>query len=220
MKISIRPLVAALVLGAAGLSQLPSAHAGCGIAPPTLKPNAWNPSTQAPDMLRFADYRPGDEQGRFLLTSDDGGWHRDAPIVGMWRFTLVTPGPNGTPVVVDIGYAQWHSDGTEIQNSGLHAPITSNFCLGVWKRVGSNSYQLTHFPLAWDSNGENPADAIRLTETVRLTDANHMTGKFTFKVYPWTTTDSLDVSGPAVATVTGTLTAVRVTVDSNVPGAP
>jgi hypothetical protein len=207
-------------MGAAGLSQLHSAHAGCGIAPATLKPNAWNPSTQAPDMLRFAYYRPGEEQGRFLRTADDGGWHYDAPIVGMWRFNLVTPGPNGTTVVVDDGYAQWHSDGTEIQNSGMHAPITSNFCLGVWKQVGSNTYELNHLPLGWDSNGLNPANAIQLTEKVRLTDANHMTGTFTLKVYPWTTTDSLDVSGSAVATVTGTLTAVRVTVDSTVPGAP
>jgi hypothetical protein len=193
-------------MGAAGLSQLHSAHAGCGPTPPTLKPNAWNPSTQAP--------------GGLLLTSYDGGWHHDAPIVGMWRFSLVTPGPNGTPVVADDGYAQWHSDGTEIQNSGMHAPITSNFCLGVWKQVGPNTYRLSHFPLGWDSNGMNPAFAIQLTETVRLKDENHMTGTFTFKVYPWTTTDSLDVSGAAVATVSGTLTAVRVTVDSTVPGAP
>lgn len=218
MKISIRPLMAALVLGAAGLAQLHSAHAGCGFAPPTLKPNAWHPSTQAPDTLRFANYHPGEDAGSFLLTSDDGRWHHDAPIVGMWRFKLVTPGPNGMPIVVDVGYAQWHSDGTEIQNSGLHAPITSNFCLGVWQQVGSK-YKLNHLPLAWDSNGLNPANAIRLTETVWLTDPNNMTGTFTLKVYPWTTTDSLDVSGPAVQTVTGTLTAVRVTVDSSVPGA-
>lgn len=219
MKISIRPLLTALALGAAGLAQLHSAHAGCGFAPPALHPNAWHPSTQAPATLQFADYRPGDEQGRFLLTADDDGWHYDAPIVGMWRFKLVTPGPNGTTIVVDDGYAQWHSDGTEIQNSGLHAPISSNFCLGVWKQVGRNTYRLNHFPLAWDSNGVNPANAIRLTETVRLTDENHMTGTYTLRVYPWTTTDSLQVSGPPVATVTGMLTAVRVTIDSAVPGA-
>ena len=219
MKISFRPLMAALVLGAAALSQLPSAQAGCDMPPPTLKPNAWIPSTPAPAALRFADYRPGYDDGSFLLTSDDGGWHYDAPIVGMWRFKEVTPGPNGTPVVVDDGYAQWHSDGTEIQNSGLHAPITSAFCLGVWKRFGSK-YKLNHFPLAWDSNGLNPANAIWLTETVWLTDQNHMAGTFTIKVYPWTTTDSLNVSGPAVATIKGTLTATRVTVDSTVPGGP
>jgi hypothetical protein len=218
MKISMRPLLAALVLSVAGFSLANSAQAGCGFAPSILKPSAWNPSTQAAPTLRSAFYQPGAE-GRFVLTGDDGGWPNDADIVGMWRFELVTPGPNGTSVVVDDGYAQWHSDGTEIQNSGMHAPITSNFCLGVWKQVGRRTYKLNHFPLGWDPTGQNPANAIQLTQTVELTDENHMTGNFTLKVYPWVTTDSLTVAGPPVATVTGTLTATRVTINSTVPGA-
>jgi hypothetical protein len=155
----------------------------------------------------------------WLANRDDGGWRDEPSIVGMWRFELVT-GPTGA-VVVDDGYAQWHSDGTEIQNSGLHAPITSNFCLGVWKRVGRSTYQLNHFPLAWDSTGQSPANAIQLTETVHLTDDDHMTGTFTLKVYVWTSTDSLNVApGGPVATVKGTINATRVTIDSTVPVAP
>jgi hypothetical protein len=204
----MRPLLAALVLSVAGFSMANSAQAGCDIAPPLLKPNAWNPSTQASPTLRSAYYRSGTE-GRFLLTGDDWGWPGEASIVGMWRFQLLAP--NGT--VVDDGYAQWHSDGTEIQNSGLHAPITSNFCLGVWQQVGPNTYQLNHFPLAWDSTGQSPANAIQITETVKLTDKDHMTGTFKLKVYVWTTPDSLDVApGGPVATVTGTITATRVTI--------
>jgi hypothetical protein len=214
MKTSMRPLLAALVLSVAGFSMANSAKAGCGYAPSPLKPNAWNPSVQASPMLRSADYRPG-EEGRFLLISDSGGWHGNAGIVGMWRFQLLTP----SGAVVDDGYAQWHSDGTEIQNSGLHAPITSSFCLGVWKRVAPNRYQLKHFPLAWDATGQSPANAIQLTETVKLTDENHLTGTFTLKVYVWTSTDSLNVSpGMPVATITGTVTATRVTINSTVPG--
>jgi hypothetical protein len=213
-KISMRPLLAALALSVAGFSIANGAQAGCGFLPSQVKPNAWNPSTEAPATLRSADYRPGAE-GRFLLISDDGGWSGDAGIVGMWRFQLVAP--NGA--VVDDGYAQWHSDGTEIQNSGLHAPITSNFCLGVWKQVGPRTYQLNHFPLAWDMTGQSPANAIQITETVKLTDENHMTGRFTLKVYVWTSTDSLDVApSTPVATVTGTVTATRVTINSTVPG--
>ena len=216
MKISMRPFLAALVLSVAGLSLANSAQAGCGFAPSLLKPNAWNPSTQASPMLQSAYYRPGAE-GRFLLTGDDGGWPGEVGIVGMWRFQLLAP--NGA--VVDDGYVQWHSDGTEIQNSGLHAPITSNFCLGVWKQVGPNSYKLNHFPLAWDATGQSPANAIQLTETVKLTDKDHYTGTFTLNVYLWTTTDSLNVAaGGPVATVSGTITATRVTVDSTVPVAP
>jgi len=215
MIIPMRPLLAALVLSVAGFSMANSAQAGCDIAPPLLKPNAWNPSTQASPTLRSAYYRSGTE-GRFLLTGDDGGWPGEASIVGMWRFQLLAP--NGA--VVDDGYAQWHSDGTEIQNSGLHAPITSNFCLGVWQQVGPNTYQLNHFPLAWDSTGQSPANAIQITETVKLTDKDHMTGTFKLKVYVWTTPDSLDVApGGPVATVTGTITATRVTIYSTVPGA-
>jgi hypothetical protein len=215
MIIPMRPLLAALVLSVAGFSMANSAQAGCDIAPPLLKPNAWNPSTQASPTLRSAYYRSGTE-GRFLLTGDDWGWPGEASIVGMWRFQLLAP--NGT--VVDDGYAQWHSDGTEIQNSGLHAPITSNFCLGVWQQVGPNTYQLNHFPLAWDSTGQSPANAIQITETVKLTDKDHMTGTFKLKVYVWTTPDSLDVApGGPVATVTGTITATRVTIYSTVPGA-
>ena len=215
MIIPMRPLLAALVLSVAGFSMANSAQAGCDIAPPLLKPNAWNPSTQASPTLRSAYYRSGTE-GRFLLTGDDWGWPGEASIVGMWRFLLVAP--NGA--VVDDGYAQWHSDGTEIQNSGLHAPDTSNFCLGVWQQVGPNTYQLNHFPLAWDSTGQSPANAIQITETVKLTDKDHMTGTFKLKVYVWTTPDSLDVApGGPVATVTGTITATRVTIYSTVPGA-
>ncbi len=213
MKISTRPLLPVLVLGLAGLSIATSAQAGCGFVS-SLKPNAWNPATQAAPALRPAYDSPG-TGGPLLLMSDAGGWPGDGGIVGMWRFQLLAP--NGA--VVDDGYAQWHSDGTEIQNSGVHAPITSNFCLGVWKQIGPRTYQLNHFPLGWEATGQSPANAIQLTETVRLTDDNHLTGTFTLKVYVWTRTDSLDVSpGTPVATVTGTLTATRVTINSTVPG--
>src|SRR5208282_3602803 len=151
MKISKRPLLAALVLSVGGFSIANSAQAGCGFAPPLLKPSAWNSSTQTSPTLLSAVYRPGAE-GRFLLT---GGVPDEAGIVGMWQFQLLAP--NGA--VVDDGYAQWHSDGTEIQNTGMHAPITSNFCLGVWKQVGFRTYQLNHFPLAWDASGQSPANA-------------------------------------------------------------
>jgi hypothetical protein len=67
--------------------------------------------------------------------------------------------------------------------------------------------------------GQSPANAIQITETVKLTDENHFTGTFTLKVYVWTSTDSLDVvPSMPVATVTGTVTATRVTINSTVPG--
>jgi len=211
-----------MIAGLFALAIAGQSYAGCGgaSAPNSKLPTdlvSPSPSTVRSSHFLSAVYHPGSE-GLFRPISDDGGWREEASIVGMWRFELVTPGPMGTPVVVDDGYAQWHADGTEIQNSGLHAPITSSFCLGVWKQVGRTTYKLNHFPLSWDPTGKNPANAIQITETVELTDEDHMIGTFTLKVYPWTTPDSLNAGGPAVATVTGTLTATRVTIDSLVPG--
>lgn len=197
-------------LGLAALGATVQANAGCIDA--TFQKGSTGGTSNG---LKFtpAVYRVDDTAGSFVRVGD---WHEDNGIVGMWRFQLVAP--NGA--VVDFGYAQWHSDGTEIQNSGLHAPITSNFCLGVWKQVGPGTYQLNHFPLAWDVTGQSPANAIQLTEKVKLTDEDHLTGTFTLKVYVWTSTDSLDVApSTPVATVTGTITATRVTIDSTVPGA-
>jgi hypothetical protein len=216
MKITMRPLLGALVLSAAGLLAANSAHAGCGLTLPTLKPNAWNPSTQVNPGLRSAYYRPGAE-GQFLLT---GYGPDEAGIVGMWRFQLVSP----VAGVVDYGYAQWHSDGTEIQNSGLHAPDTSNFCLGVWQQVGPNRFQLNHFPLAWTGTsgggGTNlPAAAIQITETVKLIDYDHMSGTFTLTAYAWDGSDGLNVGAMLGSPLKGTVTATRVTIFSTVPGA-
>ena len=42
-----------------------------------------------------------------------------APIVGLWKIQFILPGagPMGEDVVIDDGYATWHSDGTELMNS-------------------------------------------------------------------------------------------------------
>jgi hypothetical protein len=215
MKISLRPMFAALALSAVSLSTINSAHAACGSTPHALKPVAWDSAARTSFALRPAVYHPGSDEGRFVLASNDWDRNDEPSIIGMWRFELLAP----SGALVDDGYAQWHSDGTEIQNSGVHAPPTSNFCLGVWEKVASRTYKLNHFPLGWDATGQASAVEIQLTETVKLTDDDHMTGTFTLKVYPWDSTKGLDVSGPPVQTVTGTVTAQRVTINSGVPGA-
>jgi hypothetical protein len=216
MRSSLRLLSAVLLLGTAGLLTVNAAQAGCGFVPaPTVKPNAWNSADQSGATFRPAVYHPGTDGG-FLRVNEE--WGYEPGIVGMWRFQMTTPGPNGTSVLVDDGYAQWHSDGTEIQNSGLHAPKTSNFCLGVWKQTGFNTYKLNHFPMAWDATGDNPANPIQLTMTVKQTDSDHFSGSFTLKVYTWDGVELTNASGPPVATITGKITAVRVTIDSVVPG--
>jgi len=77
-------------------------------------------------------------------------------IVGLWHFTFSSVGnsafgiPDGASL--DTGYAQWHSDGTEIMNSSRD-PATGNFCLGVYKSDGHRSYKLNHFAISWDNTG-------------------------------------------------------------------
>ena len=80
-------------------------------------------------------------------------------IVGMWHFTFASDGNNVAPFFIpdgaplDDGYAQWHSDGTEIMNS-FRDPATGNFCLGVWEAEGGRTYKLNHFALSWDNTGK------------------------------------------------------------------
>ena len=83
----------------------------------------------------------------------------DASIVGLWQFVFSSQGNNVVPFLIpdgaplDAGYAQWHSDETEIMNSGRD-PATSNFCLGTWKSIGHRRYKLNHFALSWDNTGK------------------------------------------------------------------
>jgi hypothetical protein len=91
------------------------------------------------------------------FTKGDDHFDDDVSVVGFWHVKLVSDGissgvPGGVPfgAPVDAGYSQWHSDGTEIMNSGHFAPNQSNFCLGVWERVGQRQYKLNHFATFWD----------------------------------------------------------------------
>ena len=80
----------------------------------------------------------------------------EVSIVGMWSFQFIAQGNvNHTPAIpdgamVDFGYTQWHSDETEITNSGGRSPAVENFCLGVWGKTGFNTYELNHFAFNYD----------------------------------------------------------------------
>jgi hypothetical protein len=81
------------------------------------------------------------------------------PIVGFWKVTFTAEGngkegpPDNTPI--DSGFAQWHSDGTEIMNSG-RPPQNGDFCLGVWEKTGRPRYKLNHFALGNIIDPANP----------------------------------------------------------------
>jgi hypothetical protein len=109
----------------------------------------------------------------------------------------------------------WHNDGTEIMNSGRPAQ-DGDFCMGVWVKAGANRYKLNHF--AWGGNDTtnapsgigNPQGPTHVIETVILSsDATSYSGKFTLVVY--------DTSGHVTATIRGTISATRITIDTTVP---
>lgn len=99
-------------------------------------------------------------------------------IVGMWSFKMIANGQT-----IDFGYQQWHSDETELMNSGGRAPATENFCMGVWKQNGPSHYHLNHYALSYDSSGTLNA-RVNIKEDVTLDrSGTTYSGPFTLDVY-------------------------------------
>jgi hypothetical protein len=138
-------------------------------------------------------------------------------IVGMWKIELVSKGntthnppiPDGA--LLDFGYSQWHSDGTEILNSGGRAPATENFCLGVWQKTGHATYLLTHLALSYDAATGRLNGKSLIREEVTLSPGGTMyAGTFTI--------DAFDPAmGSHVDHIEGEVNAERVTVDTTAP---
>ncbi len=106
------------------LSLAATANASCGDKPAAaFHRQAWEGSSA------FAN-------GSLRFVNDDN----DA-IVGLWHVTFTAEGnnpgpPNRTPI--DNALVTWHSDGTEIMNSGRPSQ-DGQFCMGVWKRIRISS---------------------------------------------------------------------------------
>jgi hypothetical protein len=202
MKTVFRKFIAALgiVFIATMLAATANAECGSGSAPHSLlKPQSWQGDNgSAPASLLY------------VHDSTD-------PIVGMWKVTLTAKGngPDGPPdgVPLDNAVVVWHSDGTEIMNSGRPAQ-DGNFCMGVWKNNGRFGYTLNHFAFGNDTSGGptgvgNPAGPTHIRSKVFVSrDGNSYSGAFTLDAY--------DTSGNLLAHITGVVTATRITVDTPV----
>ncbi len=151
-------------------------------------------------------------QGRLLpaslvRVSDE---ENDAPIVGLWHVKFFAKDSAGIPdgTEVDAGYSVWHSDGTEILNSG-RPPITGNFCLGTWKKIGYRRYALNHFALAWDPTGTVFMGINNIREEVVVGPlGDRYTGTFTIDIY--------DQNTNRVARIAGVIKGTRIEVDTPV----
>lgn len=149
--------------GASKYPGLAALNAGCGFstegapaepARPQHRSGQSNGKSRQPSLVLISAHDDHDDQN----SSQPG-------IVGFWHVKFLAQSTNPTtgilpylPFQVDAGYAQWHSDGTEINNSAGRAPSTGNFCLGVWKQTGPRTYVLNHFGAAFDDSAA-PAPA-------------------------------------------------------------
>lgn len=183
------PAVCALALA---MMALPMTQAQCGGLPGTqVKPSSWNPQYGAPRLMKTS-------------LEDEN----EPSIVGMWHVVFTGQTMNGgsytLPEPFDNSVVVWHRDGTEIMNSSRPAQ-DGNFCMGVWEQTGRREYFLNHIPWQGNDPGGNPQDGAQLLEQVTLSpDGNHYSGKFTFQAY--------DIKGEPTVSVTGVMTATRITV--------
>jgi hypothetical protein len=120
-------------------------------------------------------------------------------IVGLWDVTYTTS--DNQPL--QESYDMWHSDGTELETANV-SPIVGNFCIGVWKKVGSEIH-LHHVGWGFDNVG-NLLGTFTVDDVIVLgDDGNSYTGSFDFKQY--------DTNGSLLQEVTGTVSATRIGVN-------
>jgi hypothetical protein len=143
------------------------------------------------------------------------------PIVGFWSTKFIAEGntaattrlpsdqvpPDGA--VIDWGFQQWHSDGTEIHNSGVRPARSGDFCLGTWEMTGPLKYTLNHFATSWTPDGNSFEGVANIHETVTVSqDHKSLTGKFTI--------DQYDKTGVLLAHLAGKIESKRITQKSTI----
>lgn len=167
----------------------------------------------------------------YRLDDDDDQGERRVSIVGMWHVQLVAQSVVNLPpflvgAEVDAGYQQWHSDKTELLNSG-RPPANGSFCMGVWEQTGPRTYRLNHFAISWTQGPAADANSgptntrtgpTSIVEEVTVSpDGKTFTGTFTITDY--TETDSPSGSSLAFSdSITGTISGSRI--DVNTPVSP
>jgi hypothetical protein len=185
-------ITGALAMASLAMSPVTEASAGCPNLP-GLKAGVFQPiSWQGKGELG---------PGSLLLVADrddsvDG-------IVGFWIVTYVLH--DGT--VLNPGFQQWHSDGTEIHNSQDPA-AQGNFCLGIWKKTRSSHYKLNHFYLASDPATNTLQYRVQIREEIDLDrSGDKQFGTFTI--------DGYDLAGKPAFHAEGTVQATRITVKTD-----
>jgi hypothetical protein len=192
----IVPVLSVLVLAA---MVGPYAHAGCGLYSPVPHHTSWQPQIGSPRLVPAA-----------LIIDDDAATAKGEPsMVGTWKEHWISEGSEGIPdgTEIDASYTQWHSDGTEINVSGLRAPLTGDVCLGEWIKTGARTYRMNHFGVSYDSTGLNLVGPARLQQWLTIDlKGNSTTGRFTI--------DQWDEARNLLAHVQGKVIGTRVTIET------
>jgi len=117
-------------------------------------------------------------------------------IAGLWHATYTTSDNEPFQESFDM----WHGDGTELESANVD-PTVGNFCLGVWKQVGSEIH-LHHVGWGFDNIG-NLVGPFTVDDVIELgSRGQSYSGSFDFKQY--------DTNGNLVVEVTGTISATRI----------
>jgi hypothetical protein len=194
---NIVPALSALLLATVFA---PAAHAGCGLYTPVKHPASWQPQIASPRLVLAA-----------LAVDEEAATPHEPSMVGTWKEKWIAEAGSSSEFPVgsefDASYTQWHSDGTEINVSGLRAPLTGDVCLGEWIKTGARTYQLNHFGVSYDSTGTTLVGPARIQQWLTLApNGDSTTGKFTVVQY--------DESGNVLAHVNGNVTGTRVTMET------
>jgi hypothetical protein len=207
MKAIYRAIATTLGAGILGALFVSNAVAGCGDLASLQGPL----KLADPDVVAKA-FAPRVESA----SPDQRSGGASASIVGMWKIQYISKGNTGhnpsipDGALINFGFAQWHSDGTEIENS-VGVP-GGGICLGVWGQTGYLTFELNHFPVAFDATTGAIANYINLREQNTLSPSgDSFAGTFTEDIY--------DPKGNQVDHLTGTTVATRITVDSAFPDA-
>jgi hypothetical protein len=164
------PLVGLACMAAVALPQTALA---CGV--PAL--TGTSATKIAPELSAPANLAPAND-GYGYGSNDGFRWEGERTMIGLWSFKFTANGNT-----VDFGYVQWHSDGTELMNSGGRAPATENFCMGVWRQTAPARFHLNHVALSYDTTGTLNARVVIKEDVTVDAGGQTFSGSFTLDVY-------------------------------------
>ena len=200
VKSLLKPKTTSLGLAMFAAMLTPSMFAGCGGMPEKAAPAGNQPQFH----FKQAAYQPA----RFVLVDNAPP---GAAIVGLWH-VVFTQDPQYGGKLSDDSYVEWHSDGTEIMNSGTHG--SGAFCMGVWAKTGDSTYTLNHAALDYSAtHGITPDAILIIHEQVTVEKGGmHYTGRYTIDLYAPYSSDFPATPGNHIGQVDGgTITAERIT---------